>query len=65
MVVSWCSGGAVEEHERHFSFLHLSVCSVWSVSLSGGNRPELGTHLGLDRSGPVVCVLDGGVPTVV
>lgn len=53
------SGGAVEEYERHFSFLHISICSVWSVSpsqkwglgLGGVTRRKHGTHLGLDRSG--------------
>ncbi len=59
----------MEEYERHFSFLHLSVCSVWSVSLLGETDLSVG-HIwdwtGLDWSKCVcVCVyVGGGVPTV-
>lgn len=44
---------------RCFSFLHLSICTVWSDFLSwGGGRSEDGIHLALKGSKRVL-VLDG------
>lgn len=64
-VVSGCSGGAVEEYERLVSFLHLlCLFSLVCFSLLGETDQSIGTHLGLDRTGRVVCVLDRGVPTI-